>query len=1374
MHFSQSIKVLLGLFLFPFCIYCQEVKFHAPIGSISQNTITTIAQDDYGFLWFGTQYGLNRYNGVDFTTYLHSPTDSLSISNSSIESLMCDSEGNIWVGTYGGGVNILNRKTQSWNKGYGTIQKNLNGHYISVMYEDRAGGIWIGTEKNGLKYWDKKTDEIRHFIARKEKYKLSSNYITGITEGENGELWIATWGGGICKLDKERSQFDCYKSDASIDLPRDNVIRSFYKGKDGWLWIGTHQGIRKINISTEKGVVFENIETPDKKLFEQLQKAIVLNLIEDSQSQLWIGTENKGLFLYDIKTKSLRLFKYDPNSKYSINSNSIWSLFEDSFKTVWVGTFKNGIRKVDRFEQKFGLISDDSKSKVNISNGLVSAFAEDENGNIWVGTDGGGLDYLEREEQTFVRSSQIKEGLDSKQIVCLLNDRNGNLWVGSWGGGLYLKEKNSATFKSMNSTYVNSDMPFSNEIKNLYEDGKGNIWISSFRNGLDLYDPQTNAFYHYSSGTSNKEITSAKIRDIVQDEQGYYWLGAQEGGLDRVRFNENYEITEVKNFIYNKNNPSGISNNSINVLHLDSKNQLWIGTDGGGLEKYHANTESFEHITEKDGLPSNVVYGILEADGLIWISTNNGLASYDMAEGSVQTYDMTDGLQANEFNTAAAKKLKDGMLLFGGINGFNYFSPKEINKNKTIPKVYITQLKISDYQKEGKSESTVFQMPENEIILNHTQNDLRFDFTALNYSQSTKNQYVFQLENHNLDWQAAGGIHHASYANLRPGSYTFKVKASNNDGVWNEEATSLRVVIRQPWYKTKLAYFAYVLLFGGLLFSINKMLINRERLNSQLKIEHMELNKMQELDAVKSQFFANISHEFKTPLTLIISPLKAMHNRVGELKEKEYLNLMLRNSERLLRLINQILSLSKLESGTLKLKTFEQDIVIFTKQISTYFHGYAEELSMDFNLNLPEEPIKIYFEKEKMEAILINLLSNAFKYTPQEGTINLTINREEKFVKITISDSGIGLSPDQVDLIFNRFYRAKDRSSKTGTGIGLSLTKQLVELHGGKIEATSVQREGSTFEVFFPYGRNHLTEEQVEIYDTPYNLSEDALIELRDFNISPKVAQIEEEGNANPVVLIAEDNRDLRSFTKTYLQTNYEILEAVNGNEAYEMIQEHIPDILVTDVMMPLMDGFELCKKVKTNEKTSHIFIIMLTAKSSEESIEQGYEYGADYYITKPFNPKFLEMRINNVLQTKLNLRKQTLANVLTVSNNKNTFATEEVKQVKSKDEIFLEKIVALIESRLDDSGFTVLDICKEMGFSKSQLYRKLKSVVGQSANEFVRSIRLKKAAEMLLNEDMTVAEITYSVGFNDLQYFRKCFKKQYGVTPSEYSRKGG
>lgn len=1346
---------------------CQDLKFYSPPGNISQNSIEAIHQDKNGFLWFATRHGVNRYNGLEFKSFFSEKESPNGLRSNTINCFMSDAEENVWIGTLGGGIAVFDIKTHSFSSKYTEILENLNHCHINTMFMDSKENIWIGTEKNGLKLLEKGSHQLKNFISNhsEDNSSIPSNNITGIIEDEHGNILLSTWGGGLCFYHPEKHLFKVFNDKNAPFVADDNIIRHLAKGVSRNIWVATNRGVLQLSSDSFGNPIFNQLKLNNPSLTEYMEDAAIICLLEDSQSRLWIGTENKGLILYDLKQQEAIKYKYDPKGRYNIKANSIWSLFEDRHGTVWIGTYKNGLKKVDPREQKFQQISASSESKLHVSYGLISSFAEDENGNLWVGTDGGGLNLIKRDAQLNIQNIEHPpfSGLEGDAIVSLLNDKAGRLWVGTWGKGIYTKEKGATVFKP----FIQHSKKADGDILFIYEAPNGNIWICDYREGLGLYVPSQDKYYQFEPSVNTNSISSQNAISVVEDGKGGVWVGYADKGIDRFRLNDNYEIVDLKNFSFSGLNQPDLSESEIICLYIDARNVLWAGTEGSGLRKYNAKDERFEQITEEDGLPNNVVYGILDDGKKLWVSTGDGLASIRFDNADIQTYDISDGLLSNEFTRTSCYKAKNGTFFFGGTNGFNYFKPENIKHNTIIPDVYITDISICHNNKKSNNYIKLNdQLALGQVELKAGQNDLDFEFAALNYTQSGKNTYSYILENYDSEWKNVQNITTASYTNIPPGNYVFKIKASNNDGVWNPNPAILKLKIFYPWYKTNLAYFVYFLAVMGLMTLIYLNIVHRERLKNKFKYEYMKRTKMEELNEVKSRFFANISHEFKTPLTLIISPLKAIQSRLEKVENKNQVSLMLRNAERLLILINQILALSKLESGTEKLKTSEVNIVEFVREITDNFHNYAEEQFITFEVEIPNEPIPVYFEKDKIEKVLINLISNAFKFTPEFGRVQFSLEKEEEQVKMAVSDTGIGISGEQLEHIFERFYRAGTHGKSTGTGIGLSLSSQLIKLHKGTIEVKSTEGQGTTFEVFLPLGKQHLEEHQILKVAPHHTLSEDSKLELKDFNVKTNQEEsLSESAEGHlPVVLIAEDNPDLRSFTRTYLQTNYQIIEAEDGHQAFQLAKKHIPDIIITDWVMPEMTGFELAQKIRQNEKTSHIFILMLTVKSSDISKEEGFEAGVDYYITKPFNPKLLDLRIQNILKTRKKYKAQVLKRNITLNPKPVKSAS-----ISSKDEDFLNKLVAIIDKNISDSKLNIDFICKNIGFSKSQLYRKMKGLVGLSANEFIRSIRLKRAAELLLTGDFTISEVTYKVGFNDLQYFRSCFKNQYDMTPSKY-----
>lgn len=1353
----------------------KDINFYPVSKGLSQHSITSVLQDSKGFLWIGTRHGLNRYDGISYLTYEHVNGDSSTISNSTVQCLTEDKKGNIWIGTYGGGLNYYNYSEDKFE-----IYKNdkanpysLSDDFVTAVWEDYDGNIWVGTEKGGLNLLNKENGTFSRYISNDaDPFSITSNNVTSINEDRNGNLWVGTYGGGINLFDRNKMSFIPFKKGTAEGL-ESNVIRTIYRTSNGALLVGTHQGVKKL-VYNDGRYIFTNILT-NHPLTEALSKVRVLSLSEDQEQRLWIGTENEGLFMVDPMRGTGRHFLHTPDSDYGVNSNSIWSLFTGKYGTVWIGTYNQGLFKIDPYEEKFGGLFQSGIPAHTLSHNVISSFAEDNQGNLWVATDGGGLNYFNRKTGRFTRYKSIPQdstSLSSDAVVSILIDNDNNLWAGTWEGGISILPEGAEAFQHLIHDPLNKNTPSGNDIYKLYQDSKGNIWIGAFRDGLDVYNSQKKQIHHINGENSNG-IIGKKIRAILEDHQGYMWIGTEGAGLNRIRINDNMAVIENTWYSSNHYQKTGLYNNTITYLFEDSDSILWVGTEGGGVYYYDRTKDHFLPIDDDQRLRNNVIYGMLEDNRkVLWISTNNGLAAYDKKNRTTKIYNASDGLQSSEFFKSACLKTTDGYLLFGGINGFNMFNPERVKKNPNPPPVYITSFLLSNEVVRSGPGSLLQKniLDTKKIQLKYNQNDFSFEFAALNFSQSNRNEYTYKLENYDDEWQKAGSRSEAYYTNVPPGRYVFRVKGSNNDGIWNEQDASILIDISKPWYSTYWAYGGYSLIILSILFWSMRTIIYKERLQAQLQLEHMELTKMQELDQLKSRFFANISHEFRTPLTLIISPLKTLYLDETKNDYKKQIKMMIRNAERLLGLINQILDLAKLESGSMKLKASRQDLVKFLKPHVFSFSSYADRQFITYKTNLPKEPVYVYFEQDKLEKVFTNLLSNAIKYTPEFGEVSVTMEQKGDTVEIVIADSGIGIPEDQISYIFNRFYRAHSQSGSKGTGIGLALTKELVELHKGKIEVSSVEGKGTKFTVRFPLGSHHLDKSEI---------SEDRIVhqahtdnyphkELMQDNISEINSNQENDKTENnlPLVLIAEDNEDMLSFISSYLQINYRTLECRNGKEALELSLEQIPDIIISDIMMPEIDGYELCTLLKNDEKTSHIPVILLTAKASNESIEQGFELGANYYVTKPFNPKLLELRIKNILKSRKMFKEQVL-------NNKTINLEPKHVIISSADENFIKKAVEFVEKNMDNSELQVEDLCKHLGMSKIQLYRKMKGLIDQSANEFIRTIRLKRAAQLLKQHHLTIAEITYQVGFNDLPYFRQCFKKQYGVNPSEFAQQG-
>ncbi|UXP32684.1 response regulator [Reichenbachiella agarivorans] len=1369
----------LGILLFISLITIQSVvsqegisdyQFLTTDQELSQNTVSAIVQDQHGFLWLGTRGGLNKYDGINMQSYLHDADDSLSIRSNYVRSLYVTSDNKVLVGTLAAGYSIYDEASETFYQLQAdNVPSELASATINGFYEDREGNIWFATERNGLLVWNKRDNAFSQYRHNdNDSWSISSNVVNGVIGDGRGNLWVATWGGGLNLFDTNTKRFIPFRhSDENPNTPISDIVRCInYGGKDH-IWIGTDRGIDKVSYDKSGKYLFEHIPTPNARG----EDPFVLMLVEDQQQRLWIGSENHGLCRVDLTNNQYRWFTNDSKSLYSIKNNSIWSVFEDTNGVIWVGTFNKGLFKLDESNRKLAVYKHNPYDDRFLTHNAISSFFEDKDHNVWIASDGGGLDYWDVKNETFSHYRKDQYPQMSDQVLTLMIDQHENVWVGSWQGGVLVKRKGQKGFKPFLLKHGFEKHLGKENVFSMMEDDQGRIWFAVFRSGLVMYDPRSSSFTSYALDDRDpNSISSNLTRHVYQDSKGRIWVGTEGTGLNLM---PDTELGKFRRFIHDGSDATSLSDNTVECVLEDQEGRIWIGTSGG-LNLYDEKGESFIKYGTENGFVDEAIHAI-QADelGNLWLGTNKGIIRFNVSTGQARNFDLSDGIQAMEFFKNSSFKLSNGSLLFGGVDGFNVIDPTQIKDDFEEPQIYLADFKISNESIKGSKKEGLegSLLDGGHVSLKYDQNDLSFEFSQINFSQSSKNEYAYILENYDREWQQAGNRREAYYTNVPPGEYRFRVKGTDNGGAWSTKEASFVVSISPAWYDTTWAHIVYGMLVLGILFWAFQTVVNRERLQSKLYLEHMELSKMQELDQMKSSFFANISHEFRSPLTLILGPLKAMVETERYSSSKEQASMMLRSAENLLNLINQLLELSKLESGKMRLELVTTDLVAFLKPIVHSFSSMANTKSIAYKVVLPKTKVELSFDKEKMEKVVVNLLSNAFKYTNDYGRVVIGLKEDADKVILEVEDDGIGIPEEEQAYIFNRYYRVRDNKKKKrkGTGIGLSLTKELVELHHGHVEFHSKEDEGTTFEVHLFKGKAHFdAEDFVEEGDLPaQSLEKQTIYELEEQiheSTSSNDIALEEEGKKLPLVLVVEDNADIRSYIKSILEIEYRVIEGEDGEEGIEKAKAQIPDLIISDVMMPGKDGFEVCREVKLDEKTSHIPVILLTAKASNDSALNGFELGADYYITKPFNPKLLTLRVRNALKTRDQIRGQLL--------HKNTFNIEPKNiKIASRDEEFMQKAVAVIESNMSNSEFYVDDLGRELGMSRMQLYRKLKGLIGLSANEFIRSIRLKRAAQLIRQDEMNISEITYQVGFNDLQYFRDCFKKQYGVNPSEYAQ---
>jgi signal transduction histidine kinase/ligand-binding sensor domain-containing protein/DNA-binding response OmpR family regulator len=1336
---------------------------------LSHNQPNCFLKDRKGFIWIGTNSGLNRFDGYGVKTFLNDQRDTSSISISHVNSLLEDPDGRIWAGTTNGGIftNVFDPETETFAHSTSAVlqQYGIPDGNINSIVKDSQGFFWfIHTTKGVFRYnpLEKKSISISYVSA--DSTSIPACQVTSLVEDRDRNFWIIQKNGSLKKLNG--------KSLAVIH--RDNFIQNWFKGelldhklttdRDGDIWVcptNTNSGIFYFDIAHN---VHHHIH--EKSQGWQLNKNIVRGIVEDNQGLMWVGTDHGGVNVIDKKKKSVTYILSRAEDNRSLSQNSITSLYKDYEGIIWIGTYKKGacyyhedIVRFPLFRHEEGL----SSSGLHFDD--MNKFAEDDKGNLWLGTNGGGLIYFDRQHNTYKEyryNAADPNSLSNDVIVSLWIDREKIVWVGTYYGGLNAFDGKRFTRYKHNPADTTSIAD--DNIWEIFEDSQGQIWIATLYNGVDVYNRKTKIFKHFPFGRPNS-VHSSYISEIREDNAGNMWIGTGYG-IDVLEKSTGKFI----HYLNQNNDPHGLSNNSVLSLLQDSRGRMWVGTFEG-LNLFDPQNKTFTSFYEKDGLPHNTILTLLEDNnGNLWMSTPNGISNLLITKKETDSgytfqfknYDESDGLQGRQFNENAALKTKSGELVFGGSSGFNIFRPEKIIANKNIP-----QTVLSDFQVFNKSVGIGEAMDgqiilskaiteTKEIVLPHSANVISIEFASLNFFHPDKSTYLYMLENFNPYWSAADGkSRKVTYTNLDPGEYTFRVKSSNSDGVWSKDEVALKITILPPFWKTKIAFILYIFLILGALLLSRKVLVARERLKYKIAHERQEAQRMHELDVMKMRFFTNVSHEFRTPLTLILTPLEKMLKSDAEPPQPGQLQLIHRNARRLLNLVNQLLDFRKLEVQEIKVNLSEGDIISFIRETVYSFSDLSEKKNIKLDFFSSLAVLETTFDQDKVEKIMFNLLSNAFKFTPVQGAVSVSVQETGaenlRALEIQVKDTGIGIPDTKRDKIFERFFQNDLPSSviNQGSGIGLSITKEFVRLQEGTITVDSEVGKGSCFTVVLPIKlilniENRSVEEAALHTDV---LSED---------VQP------DTGNTTklPTLLLVEDNEDFRFYLKDNLRFQYNIVEAKDGEEGWSKVLSALPDLIVSDVMMPRLSGLELCKKVKHDQRVSHIPVILLTARTAEEQKLEGFESGADDYVTKPFNFEILQSRIKNLIQKRALFQKDFRKQIEIQGSD---------IAITSLDEKLIQRAIKYVEEKIADADFSVEDLSHELGMSRVHLYKKLLALTGKSPLEFIRSLRLQRAAKLLSGSQLTVAEVAYQVGFNNPKYFAKYFKEEFGMLPSAY-----
>ena len=1192
---------------------------------------------------------------------------------------------------------------------------------------------------------------------------MSNNFVASICVDENG-VWIGTHGG----LDRFEPGSNTYtRFQYNPDNPNTisgDITKYIYVDHNNILWITTGNALNSFDEVNQSFKRYSyDIRNPNID-FDEWRSVILDDLQE--KNGLWFGTEH-GLIYFDKLNKTFKAYGHDPKNPYSLAGDFINSIYEDFSGVIWIGSRNRGLNKLDRLIHFFKHYKNNPDNENSLSQNDVHSIFEDSKGIIWLGTRDG-LNRFDRKAGIFT-CYKHKPGdlttISGKRVDCIFEDSKDNLWIGT-SGGFDRFNRRKKTFEHFRNDSAPDDIE-ANYVVVMKEDKNGNFWLGT-RKCLSYFNPLTKHFKNFESNLTNPKIKPpSNISCILSDKNGTLWMGTGSEGL----YNFNSKTESFTRYNYNPQNPNSISSNSIWALYQDSPGILWIATYGGGLNRFDPVRKTFTSFTARNaGFPTNNLDAMLADNNRnLWVSTDNGLVKFNMDSKEIRVFGLESGIQSKEFHQKSQFNNKNGEMFFGGINGFNSFFPADIYKKNNIPpKVVITDFKIFNESVAIGNNSPLKKDISftKSITLSHDENDFSFEFVALHYTQPPDNEYAFKLEPYESEWRMAGKTRIATYTNLDPGDYTFHVKAANGDGVWNEEGTSIIITILKPWWQTWWAFSSYVLIILILLYGIRRYEMNRIYLRNQLQLKHIEAEKLKELDQLKSQFFTNISHEFRTPLTLVIGQINNVLSAISENKLKEKLSVARRNANRLLTLVSQLLDLAKIESGGMKLKLVRKDVIPFLKNLLYSFEAVSNEKSIKVNFNSDNKSFIIDYEPDKLEKIITNLLSNAFKFTPIGGEISLITSSvsgdDEEFIKITIQDNGIGIPEENLNSIFDRFYQVDnvDKRSSGGSGIGLALVKELVELHNGTVSVTS--RNGETsFTVQLPVFQKNIE----EIIDDKKGRDGITIKSDQDDLTEVKYSGFPSEqttSNEKPLVLIVEDNDDIRNYVCDNLREIYKTEEVVDGEEGFIKAKSFIPDLILSDVMMPKIDGFQFSKNIRSDEKTSHIPIILLTAKAAEEDKITGLETRIDDYLVKPFNIKELQLRIRNLIEMRKKLREKfSTATII--------HPTEVT--TGSVDQKFLKNVLDTIEKYMGEESFNVVFLAEQVNMSEAQLNRKLNALIDQPPGKLMRSMRLQRAAYLLKRNAGNIAEICYQVGFSDQANFTRSFKKQFGVSPSQYKK---
>lgn len=1278
---------------------------------VSSNNISTLFQDQKGYIWIGTENGLNRFDGNQFTLYQKNNPLYSNFHANSINTICETTDKELWLGT-DNGVFIYNQVKDTFTPFVKqTSDKTSITSWITHIIQDKAGNIWIATHKQGIFLFNTQTDKLTQF-----EIPQNDNIVTRILNDEQNNIWLS----GpyqLCKLNKVNNTFETY----AIEEKTESIYSmALWEDSSNHIWIGTwDKGLWKLDPHTKQ---------VEKYLTGEKGKGIlhIHSILEYSPELLLIGSDD-GLTIFNPVTHESFLYDNYGDNEKSLSDKFIYPILKDREGGVWIGTYYNGINYLPPYCGQFNGYSESSDIPY-FNSRIISRFCEGENGNIWIASDDSGLSCFNPSTMQFLDfNGREKLNKHNLHALCMVDK---DLWIGTYGDGIQILNIQTGVIKN----YSISNGLDENSIYSIFKDSQGQIWTGSM-NGICQYDAQKQRF------TPIKYL-EALVIEIAEDAKGNLWIATQGKGLFRYSPQKN---KEWKKYGLEK----GFNSLTVNHLCINKDNEIWVATSEG-LYLYNPLKDVF--IYQPLRLPNECITAILEGEDCLWLTTAKGLVKYTPATQETQIFTKSDGLQSEAFIMASALKTRNGEFYIGSINGFNTFYPHQLKLNTQKPNVVLTSLEIFnqkiDTQKDGTLPEAIDHLKE--IHLSYKDNVITLNYAALSYCTPQKNQYAYMLEGFDKGWNYVGSQHSTTYTNLPAGTYTFRVKASNNDNIWNEEGTSIRIIVHPPFYLSLPFKIGYVLLFLLTLGLLLRYVIRRSEKKHAKAIDELNSKKEIEIHEAKINFFTMIAHEIRTPVSLIIGPLeKIMQSTHIPTNERQELEIIDRNSQRLLYLVNQLLDFRKVEQKEIRMKFSSQSIKELMQAVCERFSPTLQQNGVSFSVTYPDEHFHADVDKEALTKVLSNLLTNANKYTQSRIEVRFQEHPEKQTFSIEVQDNGKGMNEEELTKIFKPFYQASE--NKPGTGIGLSIVKGIVEAHHGQVNVTSQPGHGSSFMITLPQKQENLSAEEEE-NQAGNPLPEDIIPEQ---NATAAMSQ-----KVLPIMLIVDDNEDMLNFLSSHFQTSYTIVTAVDGVDALNKLKEQEVALIISDWMMPNMNGIDLCKAVRNNQLTSHIPFILLTAKTDTEAKITSMNCGADAYIEKPFSLQYLEACIKNLLELRLQLR-QKFSQMPTVSIN--SIAANQ------SDKVFLEKMNHLIEENLNNEELSVDFLAEKLCISRSGLFVKIKGLANTTPNEMIQIIRLKKAASLLLENQYRINEVSYMVGFNNPSYFSKCFQKQFGMKPGEY-----